>query len=108
LFLFYFILPLAFLMLIYKYIINIIGFCSFLNLLNSKKLDKKDKIVKFSLYLAICIRGICQIGMCIGTTIRLDLNIYIFSSMYEDVSIFKSYLNEFSTKIKNWWKEKNL
>jgi hypothetical protein len=87
-------------MLIYKYIINIIGFCSFLNLLNSKKLDKKDKIVKFSLYLAICIRSICQIGMCIGTTIGLDLNIYIFLSMYEDVSIFKSYLNEFSTRIK--------
>jgi hypothetical protein len=29
-------------------------------------------------------------------------------SMYEDVSIFKSYLNEFSTRIKIWWKEKNL
>jgi hypothetical protein len=28
--------------------------------------------------------------------------------MYEDVSIFKSYLNELSTTIKNWWKEKNL
>jgi hypothetical protein len=101
LFFFYFILPLAFLMLIYKYVINIIGFCTFLNLLNSKRLDKKDKIVKFNLYLVICIRGICQIGLCIGATIGLDLSIYIFSSMYEDVSIFKSYLNELSTTIKN-------